>query len=126
MWFKNLTGFEESGPEEVRSRLLLEGKSYPSKGDTVIGNDVWIGHRATIMPGVKVGDGAIIASNATVTKDVEPYAIVGGNPARLIRKRFSDEQIERLLSIKWWDWDIERITKNVQHLTGKNIELLKK
>jgi len=104
----------------------MEGKSYPSKGDTVIGNDVWIGHRATIMPGVKVGDGAIIASSATVTKDVEPYAIVGGNPARLIRKRFSDEQIERLLSIKWWDWDIDRITKNVHHLTGKNIELLKK
>nr|WP_305069771.1 CatB-related O-acetyltransferase [Flavobacterium covae] len=70
----------------------MEGKSYPTKGDTVIGNDVWIGHNATIMAGVTIGDGAIIATNATVTKDVAPYTIVGGNPAQLIRKRFSEEK----------------------------------
>lgn len=100
----------------------MEGKSYPIKGDTVIGNDVWIGYNATILAGVTIGDGAIIATNATVTKDVEPYSIVGGNPAKLIRKRFSEEEIEKLLMLKWWDKDIEWITQNVQKLTGNEIE----
>ncbi len=100
----------------------MNGKAYPSKGDTIIGNDVWIGHNVTIMPGINIGDGAIIATNATVTKNVEPYSIVGGNPALLIRKRFSAEQIAQLLAIKWWDWDIEKITKNIQHLTSNNFE----
>ena len=102
----------------------MEGKTYPSKGDLVIGNDVWIGYNATIMAGVHIGDGAIIATNATVTKDVAPYSIVGGNPAREIKKRFSDDLIEKLLDIKWWDWEIETITKNVQHLTNNDIEKL--
>lgn len=102
----------------------MAGKDYPTKGDTVIGSDVWIGQNATIMPGVKIGDGAIIATNATVTKDVEPYAIVGGNPACEIKKRFSTERIERLLKLKWWDWEIEKITANVHHLTGENISNL--
>jgi len=100
----------------------MEGKSYPMKGDTVIGNDVWIGYNATILAGVTIGDGAIIATNATVTKDVEPYTIVGGNPAIVIRKRFSDEEIEKLLALKWWDKDIEWITRNVKNLTGNEIE----
>jgi len=81
----------------------MEEKNYPIKGNTVIGNDVWIGYNATIMPGVTIGDGAIIASNATVTKDVLPYSIVGGNPAQLIRKRFSDKEIAKLLELKWWN-----------------------
>ena len=102
----------------------MEGRTYPSKGDTIIGNDVWIGYNATIMAGVNVGDGAIIATNATVVKDVAPYSIVGGNPAQEIRKRFSDTQIKKLLEIKWWDWDIERITANVHHLTGTDLEAL--
>ncbi|MEO1262611.1 MAG: CatB-related O-acetyltransferase [Bacteroidota bacterium] len=96
----------------------MSGKDYPTKGNTIVGNDVWIGHDVTIMPGVNIGDGAIIATKSVVTKDVEPYAIVGGNPAKLIKKRFSEEHIEQLLEIKWWDWDVEKITKNVQHLTG--------
>ena len=96
----------------------MDGKEYPVKGDTVIGNDVWIGHDATIMPGVSVGDGAIIAANATVTKDVDLYTIVGGNPATVIRKRFSDETIEQLLELKWWDWQPEKITRHLQDLTG--------
>lgn len=105
----------------------MEGKQYPSKGNTTIGNDVWIGYGATIMPGVTIGDGAIIATKSVVTKDVEPYAIVGGNPAREIRKRFSEEEISQLLEIRWWDWPIEKITENVQHLTGKAIsDLLRK
>ncbi|GLR17022.1 CatB-related O-acetyltransferase [Portibacter lacus] len=100
----------------------MEGKTYPTKGNTTVGNDVWIGYAATIMPGVTIGDGAIIGSKSVVTKDVAPYEIVGGNPAKLIRKRFSDEEIHRLLNLKWWDWPIEKITKNVQKLTGKNLE----
>lgn len=97
----------------------MEGKSYPTKGNTEIGNDVWIGFDATIMPGVKIGDGAIIGSKSVVTKDVEPYSIVGGNPARLIRKRFSDEKIAELMEMKWWDWPVEKITANLDKLTGK-------
>lgn len=91
----------------------------PYKGDTVIGNDVWIGTNVTIMPGVKVGDGSIIASNATVTKDVAPYSIVGGNPAKEIKKRFSEQKIQELLEMQWWNWDIEKITTNLQYLTEK-------
>ena len=73
------------------------------------------------MAGVKIGDGAIIAANSTVTKDVAPYSIVGGNPAREIRKRFSDDIILQLLDLRWWDWDAEKITRNVQYLTDLNI-----
>ena len=102
----------------------MDEKSYPNKGNSVIGNDVWIGHNATIMAGVKIGDGAIIATNSTVVKDVEPYAIVGGNPASEIKKRFQKATIEKLLELKWWDWDIEKITKNIQNLTDNNIENL--
>lgn len=102
----------------------MEGKTYPKKGDINIGNDVWIGYNATIMAGVTIGNGAIIATNATVIKDVEPYSIVGGNPAREIKKRFSKEVISKLLELEWWNWDIEKITKNVQYLTGNEIEKL--
>jgi virginiamycin A acetyltransferase len=100
----------------------MDGKQYPKKGDIQIGNDVWIGYNATIISGVTIGDGAIIATNSTVIKNVEPYSIVGGNPAIEIRKRFSTEIIDRLLKLKWWNWDIEKITKNVQALTDNNIE----
>jgi virginiamycin A acetyltransferase len=103
----------------------MEGKSYPTKGDTVIGNDVWIGHNTTIMPGITIGDGAIIATNSTVTKNVEPYTIVGGNPAQEIRKRFSETTIDLLLEIQWWHWDIEKITKNASLLTSGDFKKLK-
>ena len=104
----------------------MEGKAYPNKGNIEIGNDVWIGYNATIMAGVKIGDGAIIATNATVVSDVKPYTIVGGNPAKEIKKRFSPEIIERLLKLQWWNWDIEKITKNVQNLTDLDIDKLEK
>ena len=104
----------------------MEGKTYPNKGNIEIGNDVWIGYNATIMAGVKIGDGAIIATNSTVVSDVEPYSIVGGNPAKEIKKRFSPEIIERLLKLQWWNWDIEKITKNVQNLTDLDIDKLEK
>lgn len=100
----------------------MEGKQYPTKGDIVIGNDVWIGYNATIMAGLTIGDGAIIATNATVTRDVEPYSIVGGNPAKEIRKRFPESTIRQLLELQWWNWDMERITRNVKALTGNNLE----
>jgi virginiamycin A acetyltransferase len=96
----------------------MDGKSYPTKGDTVIGNDVWIGYRAGILPGVTIGNGAIIGSYAVVTRDVPPYAIVGGNPAQLIRKRFGDSVIDRLLEIAWWNWPVEKITEYAPLLTG--------
>jgi virginiamycin A acetyltransferase len=72
------------------------------------------------MPGVHIGDGAIIATNSTVTKNVEPYAIVGGNPAKIIRKRFSDDKIKELLEMQWWNWDVEKTTENLEFLTEKN------
>ena len=103
----------------------MEGKKYPNKGNTIIENDVWIGYKSTIMPGIKIGDGAIVATNSVVTKDVEPYTVVGGNPAKAIRKRFSEEDIETLLEISWWNWPIEKITNNIQNLTDNNIEKLK-
>lgn len=96
-----------------------------SKGNTIIGNDVWIGNGATIMPGVQIGDGAIIGTNSVVTKDVEPYTIVGGNPAREIRKRFDEVTIKSLLTIKWWDWDVQKITDNLDIITSGKIDELK-
>ena len=102
----------------------MEGKVYPNKGNIEIGNDVWIGYNATIMAGVKIGDGAIIATNSTVIKDVRPYTIVGGNPATEIKERFTKPTIEKLLELKWWNWDIDKITKNVQNLTDNNIDKL--
>lgn len=102
----------------------MEDRSYPTRGDTVIGNDVWIGYNATIMAGVTIGDGAIIATNSNVTRDVAPYSVVGGNPARVIRKRFSDKEIETLLDVKWWNWPPEKITRNLRALTSNNIQKL--
>jgi virginiamycin A acetyltransferase len=104
--------------------IAMDGKSYPNKGDITIGNDVWIGYNATIMAGVTIGDGAIIATNATVVKDVAPYSIVGGNPAMEIKKRFSDEKIQQLLELQWWNWDIDKITQNIQVLTSTEIDNL--
>lgn len=100
----------------------MEGKAYPNKGNTVVGNDVWIGYNATIMPGVTIGDGAIIAANSTVVKDVAPYTIVGGNPAQKIRKRFDQDKINALLQLQWWHWPIEKITQNVSLLTGNDLD----
>ena len=103
----------------------MDGKKYPVKGNTIVGNDVWLGHNSTIMPGIQIGDGAIVATNATVVKNVSPYAIVGGNPATEIRKRFSQEKIDFLLKLKWWDWPVEKITKHVQLLTSADTDALK-
>lgn len=98
--------------------------SWPNKGDTVIGNDVWIGYQATIMPGVKIGDGAIIASKAVVSSDVEPYSVVGGNPARLIRPRFDAATVAALLELQWWDWPPEKVTQKLKAICGADLEAL--
>jgi virginiamycin A acetyltransferase len=105
-------------------KLHNEGKQYPYKGDTVIGNDVWIGHDALIMPGIKIGHGAVIATRSVVTKDVPGYTIVGGNPARVIRKRFDDATIARLIKIAWWEWGADKITANLHLINSKNIDAL--
>jgi len=100
-------------------------QSWDNKGDIVIGNDVWIGYEAVILAGVTIGDGAIIGSRAVVTKDVLPYTIVGGLPAKPIRKRFSDEVAQKLQEVKWWDWPKERIAKNIEAIQSGCIEKLR-
>ncbi|MBT9775658.1 acetyltransferase [Clostridium sp. MCC353] len=99
----------ELGPEHVT-------EAWDNKGDIVIGNDVWIGYEAVIMSGVRIGDGAVIGTRAVVTKDVPPYTIVGGVPARPIKKRYDDEKIRKLLLLKWWDWPREKVRENLPHL----------
>lgn len=98
--------------------------AYQPAGDTVIGNDVWIGAEAMIMPGIKVGDGAVIGSRALVTKNVEPYTIVGGNPAKVIKQRFSDDEVEKLLEMKWWDWSQEQLKGAMPLLCSGDIAAL--
>lgn len=100
----------------------FDGKGHPkSNGDVIIGNDVWISENVCIMSGVKIGDGAIIANQSHVVKDVEPYTIVGGNPAKLIRNRFPADQIRRLLELRWWDWDPEKIERHLHLLCSDKI-----
>lgn len=94
------------------------------RGDTVIGNDVWIGMEATIMPGITIGDGAIVAAKSVVTRDVPPYAIVAGNPARVVRHRFDEAAISRLLAIGWWNWPVDKLTRNLDALRGMDIDRL--
>ncbi|MCF0116479.1 MAG: CatB-related O-acetyltransferase, partial [Bacilli bacterium] len=96
----------------------------PIKGDTVIGNDVWIGQNVTILPGVHIGDGAIIGANSVVGSNIPPYSIAVGNPCRVIKKRFNDDTIDKLLELKWWDYPIKTIEKNIDILFGDNIEAL--
>ena len=101
----------------------FNGEGHPStKGDVIIGNDVWIGDDVTIMSGVTIGDGVVIANNSHVVKNVEPYSLVGGNPAKFIKYRFTSEQIEKLLEIKWWNWDDEKINKYKHLLCNENID----
>lgn len=116
-WFTNYPfpifghGWEVAMPE-----------GWPDKGDTRIGNDVWIGNGAVFMPGVEVGDGAVVASRAVVTKDVPPYSVVGGNPAQVIRRRFDEATVEALLEMRWWDWAVEDITRNLPAICGARLD----
>ena len=99
--------------------------AWDNKGDIIIGNDVWIGYEAVILAGVTIGDGAIIGTRAVVTKDVPPYTIVGGVPAKPIKRRFPEETISALLEIQWWNWSEERIARNIGAIQSGNIEQLK-
>jgi virginiamycin A acetyltransferase len=94
------------------------------RGDTTVGNDVWIGMEAVIMPGVTIGDGAIIGAKAVVTHDVPPYAIVAGNPAKPVKIRFDEWTVKRLLSIAWWNWPVDKITRNVNAIRGADLQAL--
>jgi len=105
-------------------KVMPKEGELPYKGDTIIGNDVWVGYEATIMAGVKVGNGAIIATKSVVTSDVPDYAIVGGNPAKVIKMRFDEETIEKLVNIAWWDWSAEKITENLEAIVGNDLESL--
>jgi virginiamycin A acetyltransferase len=98
--------------------------AWPTKGDTVIGNDVWIGYGALIMPGVTVGDGAIIATGSVVTRDVPPYTIVGGNPAVSVRPRFDEDTTRRLLALRWWDWEPAQVARHVRALCRGDVGAL--
>lgn len=100
--------------------------AWDNKGDIIIGNDVWIGYEAVIMAGVHIGDGAIIAARAVVTRDVSPYTIVGGIPAKEIRKRFEPDVIEQLLGLKWWDWPVEKIRRCLPWITTGDLARLAK
>ena len=106
--------FTENTPDHVWQ--------LPHKGDTVVGNDVWFGRESVIMPGVKIGDGAIIAAYSVVAKDVEPYTLVGGNPARFIKKRFNDELTGLLLRLKWWDFQGEKLAEILPLLCDPDLE----
>ena len=110
-----------NGWEKVTPKL----EDLPFKGDTIIGNDVWIGQNVTILPGVHIGDGAIIGANSVVTKDIPAYHIAGGNPCKIIRKRFDEELINYLEEIKWWDWEDEKIFKNLEILCSSDLDKIK-
>lgn len=112
--FRNGWEHVEPSPEDL-----------PYKGDTVVGNDVWIGYRSLIMPGVHIGDGAIVAAGSVVVSDVDPYTIVGGNPARPIRRRFAQAVIDELLEIAWWDWSAEVVTANLEAIVSGDVEALR-
>lgn len=101
-----------------------EEMAFPNRGDTVIGNDVWIGYDATILPGVNIGDGAVVAAKSVVTRDVPPYAIVAGNPATVVRMRVPPDIAVRLQAVAWWDWDAERITRHLPAISGGDVAAL--
>lgn len=112
--------FQELGIER------LNNNCYPDKGDSVIKNDVWLGMGAVIMPGVTIGNGAIIAAQSVVTKSIPDYAVAAGNPAAIVKMRFDENTIQRLLKIQWWDWNKDKISQNVRFILGNDMEALEK
>jgi virginiamycin A acetyltransferase len=106
-------------------KVMPKPGDLPYKGDTIVQNDVWIGYDALIMPGVTIGHGAIVASRSVVVGNVPPYAIVGGNPAVIIKHRFSSATIDALVSLAWWDWPIEKISRNLTAIVGADMDALR-
>ena len=107
-------------------KVMPQPGDLPYKGDTIVGNDVWIGYEALIMPGVRIGNGAIVSSRSVVVSDVAPYSVVGGNPAKLIKHRFEPDVIAALEDIAWWDWPVEKITEHLDLIVGGDIEKLRR
>jgi virginiamycin A acetyltransferase len=112
------------GAAWAHTRDLVMGA--PSRGDTVVGHDVWLGYRAIVLPGVTVGHGAIVAAASVVTADVPPYAIVAGNPARVVRRRYEDADVDRLLRAAWWDWPIDAITEHAREILAGTPDALER
>ena len=119
--FWNFMMTPQTSNDEIKSVL----DTLSDKGDTVIGNDVWLGMDAMVMPGVTIGDGAIVSARAVVVKDVAPYTIAGGNPARALKQRFPQPVIEALMEIRWWDWPLDKIEANLDVIQGANLATLK-
>jgi len=119
------TDWVSTFPFHFQANIFKNSKNpYKKSGNTIIGHDVWIGSEAMIMAGVTIGSGAVIASRAVVTKDVEPYAVVGGNPAEMIKYRFSDDEIEKLLVLKWWDWSEDEVKERMGLLCSEDVKNL--
>ena len=120
------TGWATTFPLRIALGDPLAGcDGHPAtKGETVVGNDVWIGHGAILLSGVTVGDGAVVGAGAVVARDVEPYQVVAGNPARVLRARFDDAQVQRLCALRWWDWPIERIREHAGLLCSDQLDAL--
>ncbi|HYC04467.1 MAG TPA: CatB-related O-acetyltransferase [Azospirillaceae bacterium] len=97
---------------------------FPNKGDTVVGHDVWLGYESLVMPGVKIGSGAVVAARSVVASDVPPYAIVAGNPARVVKMRFPEETVTALLLLRWWDWEPERVTRAIPAIVKGDLDAL--
>lgn len=114
--------FPMFGEDWMDAMELFAGRV--DRPDTVLGNDVWLGYGVTVMAGVRIGHGAIVAARSVVSSDVPPYGIVAGNPARLIRRRFTAEQIDKLLRIAWWDWPADLVTKHLRTIMGKDVDAL--
>ena len=122
-----LTGLSKKRFKNVDKQLINSGALSKGNRDVIIGNDVWIGHNSSIMPGVTIGHGAVIAGLSHVVKDVAPYSIVGGNPAKHIKYRFSEEQIAKLLQIQWWNWETDKVNDYLPLIMNENIdEFIKK
>jgi virginiamycin A acetyltransferase len=107
-------------------KVMPQMGDLPYKGDTIVANDVWFGYESLIMPGVRIGNGAIVSARSVVVNDVPAYTIVGGNPARPIKQRFSDEIIHSLETIAWWDWPVEEITRNLEFIVSADTDALKR
>ena len=119
------TQWASTFPFYFQANIFKTAKNgFEKAGDTTIGNDVWIGSEAMIMPGVTIGDGAVIAARAVVVKDVAPYTIVGGNPASVIKSRFSEKQIKQLLTMKWWNWKEQSVKKAMPFICSSDINAL--
>jgi chloramphenicol O-acetyltransferase type B len=124
--YKWITAFPLDFLDDDFDNYEIPPKGYKLKGDTIIGSDVWIGAETMIMPGITIGDGAVIAARSLVTKNIGSYEIWGGNPAKLIKKRFDDDKIEKLLKMKWWDWDLSNIKKCLHIIRSEDVDELYK